>query len=80
MEISSRRQVAISLKVKELLEFERERERESELKLEEFLYSRNILIDTNCHMKSRRKVLKVFLIVVYLRRNIFPSLFSNISH
>lgn len=78
MEISSRRQVAISLKVKELLEFERERE--SELKLEEFLYSRNILIDTNCHMESRRKVLKVFLIVVYLRRNIFPSLFSNISH
>lgn len=78
MEISSRRQVAISLKVKELLEFERERE--SELKLEEFLYSRNILIDTNCHMESKRKVLKVFLIVVYLRRNIFPSLFSNISH
>lgn len=78
MEISSRRQVAISLKVKELLEFERERE--SKLKLEEFLYSRNILIDTNCHMESKRKVLKVFLIVVYLRRNIFPSLFSNISH
>lgn len=78
MEISSRRQVTISLKVKELLEFERERE--SELKLEEFLYSRNILIDTNCHMESKRKVLKVFLIVVYLRRNIFPSLFSNISH
>lgn len=33
------------LKVKELLEFERERE-----KLEEFLYSRNILIDTNCRV------------------------------